>query len=263
MEGEVLDYERVIESNIQVHRIEAKIYDSIHEEIYNNQEQERLRKNLDYCTQLIKNCTFKAFDFGAGTGNVTLKLLNLGFKVVAVDISPEMCEVLKNKNDEAVKNEKLKILNVNFDYTPIYDSYDLITCYSVLHHLPEYKQTLRKLSRLVKLGGVLFIDHEGKPESLGRDNIIDKSMLFLHGKLVAATRSLHPVALPNIDYTLSDVNRGLDWVEIVKILHSEGFSVMTRPYYNYETELRTLFSVLHKKLVGANNITLIAVKTGL
>ena len=41
--------------------------------------------------------------------------------------------------------------------------FDLITCYSVLHHLPDYITALEGLSVFLKKGGVIYIDHEASP----------------------------------------------------------------------------------------------------
>lgn len=103
-------------------------------------------KSLKFATAEIDENSFKALDFGAGTGNITEKLLKLGFEVTAIDISQEMCRILKAKNKTALREGRLRVWNVNFDKTRITDRFDLVACYSVLHHLPDYIGTIRKLS---------------------------------------------------------------------------------------------------------------------
>jgi ubiquinone/menaquinone biosynthesis C-methylase UbiE len=46
---------------------------------------------------LVKTNSKIALDFGCGSGNVTSKLLELGWKVVAVDSSEAMLQTLRKK----------------------------------------------------------------------------------------------------------------------------------------------------------------------
>jgi SAM-dependent methyltransferase len=43
-------------------------------------------------------------------------------------------------------------------------SVDMAACYSVLHHVPDYLTLVREMVRIVKPGGVIYIDHEASPE---------------------------------------------------------------------------------------------------
>ena len=112
-----------------------------------------------------------ALDVGAGTGNLTGKLLQMGYRVTAVDISAEMCTILQRRYQSFIENNKLSIVkspieNLAFDI----GKFDLITCYSVLHHLPDYTTTLRRLSVFLKKGGVIYVDHEAFLLFIGKVN---------------------------------------------------------------------------------------------
>jgi SAM-dependent methyltransferase len=39
-------------------------------------------------------------------------------------------------------------------------SYDLVAAYSVLHHIPDYLAAVREMTRVVRPGGLLLLDHE-------------------------------------------------------------------------------------------------------
>jgi 2-polyprenyl-3-methyl-5-hydroxy-6-metoxy-1,4-benzoquinol methylase len=156
--------ERIHEANVAVHRFEAEYYVLLHPEVYGKQEQKRIDSTLKMVDQLVADNQKEALDFGAGTGNLTGKLLRMGYKVTAVDISAEMCAILKKKYKTYLAAEKLVAINspiedVNFDR----DEFDLITCYSVLHHLPDYVDALQRLSAFLKKGGVMYMDHEASP----------------------------------------------------------------------------------------------------
>ena len=263
MELSRADYSVVVQGNVEVHRVESAIYDFIHEEIWNRTEQKRLRLALKSAIGLIDSNQFEALDFGAGTGNVTKKLLGLGFRVTAVDISPEMCNVLIVNNKDDVASRRLSVLNVNIDTAKMSGQYDLVTCYSVLHHLPDYLLTLRVLARLTKKGGVLFIDHERTPVSLAKgivEKVIVKGYYFVNNTLENAYLRLHGVKVPNIDYSKSDVNLSIRWSSVIDVLKREGFTTRLTRYYACETRYETPLNILHKLIVNRSNIMLIAKK---
>ena len=103
--------ERIHEENIAVHRFEAKYYEVFHPEVYGKQEQKRIDSTLKMVDKLIVDNQRRALDFGAGTGNLTGKLLDMGYKVSAIDISAEMCKILKMKYKNYLEAKKLIIIN--------------------------------------------------------------------------------------------------------------------------------------------------------
>jgi SAM-dependent methyltransferase len=89
--------QRVWHANIDVHEAEALAYDQVHLEIFDGIEQQRLVWNLKYAKELVRSRSDVAFDFGCGTGNVTSKLLMMGWKVVAGDVSENRLKALPRK----------------------------------------------------------------------------------------------------------------------------------------------------------------------
>lgn len=254
-------YNQVIQDNIKLHRKEARFYDIIHHEIWNRQEQKRLWNTLEFVVSQINQNGFRALDFGAGTGNITEKLLKLGFEVTAIDISKEMCEVLIAKNRRALQKGKLQVLNVNLDKTLLTGRFDLVSCYSVLHHLPRYIGTIRKLSHLVKEGGILYIDHEPAPKQEKTNNILKRAIMFVYfviNELLHAFYS-HRINIPKLDYTQADIHKTLDYGRIRQTLKREGFKIIKfDAYYAQETRFKTPLNLLHKVIVGTNEIMIIA-----
>jgi ubiquinone/menaquinone biosynthesis C-methylase UbiE len=197
-------------ANVTVHRFEAKYYELLHPEVYSKQEQKRIASTLKTADKLVSDNHKKALDFGAGTGNLTGKLLSLGYKVTAIDISAEMCAILKNKYKTYIEDKKLLVINspieaVNFDSA----EFDLITCYSVLHHLPDYLGALQNLSIFLKKGGVMCIDHEASPfywtdEPNKLANLIKLIYFHSNPSLNILYFQIAGINIPSIDYTLSD-----------------------------------------------------------
>jgi ubiquinone/menaquinone biosynthesis C-methylase UbiE len=202
--------ESIHQANVTVHRSEAKYYEAIHPEVYSKKEQKRITSTLKTADKLVTNNQKKALDFGAGTGNLTSKLLSLGYTVIAIDISAEMCAILKSKFKKLIEEEKLTVINspienVQFDEA----QFDLIVCYSVLHHLPDYTGSLLRLSRFLKKGGVIYIDHEASPfywkdEQNKVANIVKLFYFHSNPTLNILYFQMVGIRLPSIDYTLSD-----------------------------------------------------------
>ena len=202
--------ESIHEANVAVHRFEAKYYELLHPEVYSKQEQKRISATLKTADKLVLDNHKKALDFGAGTGNLTGKLLSLGYKVTAIDISAEMCAILKNRYKTYIEDKKLIVINspieaVSFDRA----EFDLIACYSVLHHLPDYADTLQRLSGFLKKGGVMYIDHEASPfywkDELNKlANMVKLIYFHSNPSLNIFYFKISGINIPSIDYSLSD-----------------------------------------------------------
>ena len=234
--------ERIHEANIAVHRFEAKYYELIHPEVYSKREQQRVNSTLKMIDKLVVDNQKKVLDFGAGTGNLTGKLLKMGYIVTAVDISAEMCRILKKKYKNYFEDKKLIVINspiedVSFDR----GEFDLITCYSVLHHLPEYVDAIQRLSVFLKKGGVMYLDHEGSPfywksESRILANLV-KSIYFHSNPLINILYfQILGISIPSLDYTLSDYwhkkEHPLDHRKIAYTFENENFDFFTRTDYH-------------------------------
>lgn len=237
--------ESIHQANVTVHRFEAKYYEAIHPEVYSKKEQKRIFCTLRTADQLVTNNQKKALDFGAGTGNLTGKLLSLGYNVTAVDISAEMCAILKNKFKKEISDKELIIINSPIESVDFKASeFDLITCYSVLHHLPYYEGTLDRLSGFLKKGGVMYIDHEASPfywkdEQNPIANIVKLFYFHSNPTLNILFFQIAGIKLPSIDYTLSDYwhkkEHSLDH-NLVEGFFKKYFEQFTRvDYYQHAT----------------------------
>ena len=153
-----------IQHNKKVHDIVASIYDKRHVEIFNPTEQQRISRSLLAASLEIKTNSHPPYilDFGAGTGNLTKHLTDLGTNVVAADLSSGLLEQLKLKLG---RPNQIKTLLLNGeDLSNIEDnSFDMVTTYSVLHHIPDYLKIIDEFVRVVKTGGIIYIDHEVCP----------------------------------------------------------------------------------------------------
>jgi ubiquinone/menaquinone biosynthesis C-methylase UbiE len=149
-----------IPRSIRAYRRAHATYERDHTEIFNEKEQSRLRKELEYALDTVdmRGMRRRALDIGCGTGNVTRHLVDLGASAVAADVSPDFLRVVDDRYGQSQVTTAL--LN-GHDLREFDDqSFDLVTAYSVLHHVPDYLGLVREALRVLKPGGVLYIDHE-------------------------------------------------------------------------------------------------------
>lgn len=159
----------LINHNREMHDIIAPLYEGRHGEIFNPTEQGRIHNLLQFL--LGKTCCQgvpRALDFGAGTGNLTRQLLKLGVAVVAVDVSEGILKELRALMGSHNRLNTMILNGVNLAGLES-DGFDMVAAYSVLHHIPDYLGIVDEFVRVVKPGGLIYIDHEVCP-SYWEDN---------------------------------------------------------------------------------------------
>ena len=238
----VADSKQIHDANIEVHRLEASYYELLHPEVYGKQEQKRIFLTLRTASSLITDNRKKALDVGAGTGNLTDRLLSMGYTVTAVDISAEMSAILRRKNRRFIESGKLTVIN-----SPIEEArfptaeFDLITGYSVLHHLPDYAGAIRVLSLWLKKTGVMYFDHEPSPyywekESSALANFVKDTYSHLNPAINSLHFRIIGVKFPSLDYTFSDYwhkkEHPLDHGKIKGVFIEENFEFFRRLDYH-------------------------------
>jgi ubiquinone/menaquinone biosynthesis C-methylase UbiE len=139
----------------------ASRYDRVHGDIFNDTEQQRLRQALTSAIEAVQtgSGTLRALDYGSGSGNVVRHLLALGLRTTATDVTEAFLKILDEK---FAGEDRLDTRRINGADLAEFDSgtYDLVTTYSVLHHVPDYLAIIREMCRVLKPGGILYIDHE-------------------------------------------------------------------------------------------------------
>lgn len=173
-----------LESNILAHNKVAKKYERIHGEIYNDVEQARLRESLATALSNINtgNSIKTVIDFGCGAGNLTRHLTSLGCAVIASDVSQGFLDLVASRTYVApVKTVRLN--GVDLSNIPN-DSVDMVATYSVLHHVPDYLGILKEFMRVLKSGGVIYIDHEHSENAWAKDSGLKAFELEMKGRSI-------------------------------------------------------------------------------
>lgn len=230
--------DRILEANVVVHKSEAKYYELIHPEVYSRFEQKRLVSTLKMVDRFVDaDCEGekRALDVGAGTGNLTGKLLQMGYHVTALDISAEMCKILEKKYKRSLVSQKLVVLNspienVNFDQ----GDFDLIATYSVLHHLPDYVGAVQRFSSFLKKGGMMYLEHEASPfywksEATSLADMVKSVYVHSIPLLNAFHFRVVGMTVPSLDYELSDYWHNKEH----PIAHAKIKWVFEKEHYNF------------------------------
>jgi len=112
-------------------------------------------KTLNDTKRFLKR-NASVLEIGCGTGSTALKLSGSVNKMTASDISSNMITIAK------IKAEKLKIKNVNFMHSTLFDknlkkeSFDVIIAFNLLHLLEDTEAAIKRIKELLRPGG-LFI----------------------------------------------------------------------------------------------------------
>ncbi len=195
------------------HDLAASSYDEKHVEIFNPTEQRRIKEVLQKAISEVKTGSVlpKVFDFGSGTGNLARHLLSMQTLVVAGDVSRKCTE--KIIKDLGHSGRLDAVLLNGRDLSNIKNNtFDMAATYSVLHHIPDYLAAVKELVRVVKPGGIIYIDHEVCP-SYWQDN--PQYMNYLEN-LGSQFSSQHLMELSSVPYNRATKSLFLNMLSSLK-----------------------------------------------
>jgi len=226
---------------------DAAVYEYAHGDIFNAIEQQRLYGMLREAVQSVQTGAklVRALDFGCGSGNLTRHLINLGVHTVSADVSDDFLEGIRRNFSVSSLSETLRLNGTDLSNVP--DAhFDLVATYSVLHHVPDYLAIVREMGRVVKRGGVLYIDHEVTPDYYHRPPVyaeflrkarprVDwRRMLSLVLDVRGYKHILRRLANPRYKRE-GDVHvwpdDHIEWDKIEPVLLSQGFEIVLKHDY--------------------------------
>ncbi|MBP8910381.1 MAG: class I SAM-dependent methyltransferase [Phycisphaerae bacterium] len=226
---------------------DAAVYERVHGEIFNPIEQQRLRGMLRQALESIRTGTgqIQALDFGCGSGNLTRHLIELGAHTTSADLSEDFLKDIRRKFSASGLSQTLKLNGRDLSNVPD-AQFDLVAAYSVLHHVPDYLAIVRELCRVVKPGGVLYLDHEAtetyfqRPPHYGeflrraRPRVDWRRFLRLvldvRGYVHILRRLRNPRYKREGDIHVWPDDH-IEWDKIEAILAAEGFEIVVRQDY--------------------------------
>ncbi|MDE3839699.1 SAM-dependent methyltransferase [Bacillus methanolicus] len=121
--------------------------------------------------EVAKRAYGHVLEFGVGTGNLTLKLLEKGLTVTGIEPSPSMRKIAREK-----LGNKAKIMDGDFLSYPKDRSFDTIVSTYAFHHLTdeEKRQAIAGYGKHLKEGGkIVFADTMYESEDAYKEAIAD------------------------------------------------------------------------------------------
>lgn len=138
------DLARYYESEDYISHTDAKR--SLFEKVYHIVKSAALKNKVRLIDTFGKS-KGKLLDIGAGTGDFLLTAKNAGWEVIGIEPNFKAKETAKQKGVGFVENEQAMEEN----------TFDVITMWHVLEHVPDVKKQISELHRLIKPDGTVLI----------------------------------------------------------------------------------------------------------
>lgn len=220
--------------------------------------QAMLEQDLDAMASALSGSfkKIRCLDCGGGSGNLTLKMLQRGWDVTVVDVSPDMLAVAQSKLGAAGYQPRLVNDSIENFLSTTSNSFEVVTFSSVLHHLYEPTEVIRHIAPRIAPGGFFYSNFD-RPRP--RNRLLTKSLLDLDtvcAKLVSDRKDLlsgiarrtrklflrkdpahHRPVLTAGDLAEYHAKTGLDQRLIVATLQELGFEVYCEHYNVARTAL--------------------------
>jgi ubiquinone/menaquinone biosynthesis C-methylase UbiE len=236
-----------IQFNREVNDRVSRKYERLHGEIFNAVEQQRLHDALNAAVKAVATGAkpLKALDYGCGSGNLSRHLIELGVHTVSADISEGFLGLIRRNFSSTGLSEVLAVNGRDLSNVPD-DSFDLAATYSVLHHVPDYLGIVKEMCRILKPGGVIYIDHEVNESYFNRPKeyveFLKKAqptvnvkryiglLLNVRGYIHVIRRIVNPRYKREGDIHVWPDDH-VEWDKIERLLTSEGLDIILKQDY--------------------------------
>ncbi|BCJ87828.1 class I SAM-dependent methyltransferase [Effusibacillus dendaii] len=140
----------IIKANIEVHTIMASSYNN--EPHFRPENKSKVR---DMLLKIRERGGSKLLDIGCGTGFIIDLAKDLFTEIHGVDVTQAMLDQVD------ISNGYITLHNTPAEKLPFDDNFfDVVTAYSFIHHVEDYRVILKEAFRVLKPGGVFYIDLE-------------------------------------------------------------------------------------------------------
>ena len=189
-------------------------------------------------------------DLGAGEGSATIRFLELGARVTAVDISESQLRDLRRRC--APYGDRLRVHCEEIEATTRRESelYDVLVMTSFIHHIPDYLAAIRNLLPLLKPRGQFFSFQDPlRYDTLERRSFVFSQLAYFSWRMCQGNlwrglktrlrriRGLYIAGSPEDDAEYHVTRNGVDHAAIVQLLESERFDCTVVRYFSTQSGL--------------------------
>ncbi len=192
--------------------------------------------------------TPKVLDLGAGEGTVTMPFLELGAKVVAIDISKSQLDTLKNKCEQFGKLLEVRCEDINDTLKDKSEKYDIIVVNSFLHHVPDYLGMIKEALTVLSQHGQFFSFQDPlRYDSVDKFNSLFSQLAYVSWRIFKGDvlggvkrrfRRSRGVYLENSMHDNAEYHvtrNGVDQVAIHGLFMEEGFDCDVKSYFSTQS----------------------------
>lgn len=154
-----LDNEKISLANKELFDLVANEYEYLFSEEFNWYVKRLLRSYIKNIIKFFGSSAFQVLDIGAGTGRITMEFLARGIPVTAVDISPQMLSILREKANKLNYGHLLtiKICKPEEFFNSCNQQFSVVCFGGVLHHLANYEEVFLETLKLLTPKAVCLI----------------------------------------------------------------------------------------------------------
>jgi len=192
----------------------------------------------------------KVLDLGAGEGSVTLPFLELGAKVVAIDISNNQLDALRTKCEHFGDMLEVRCEDINKTLRDKSEKFDIIVVNSFLHHVPDYMGMIREaITALSPFGQFFSFQDPLRYDTVGKFNMLFGKLAYFSWRvfkgdvidgLKRRLRRARGIYLDdsvhdNAEYHLT--RNGIDQNAIDGLLREHDFNCVIVSYFSTQSRL--------------------------
>ena len=146
-------------SKQQFHNQWAHIYDHVYETSFSDSYARMTDASLKCIDGLVHSPGARIADLGAGTGRLTIPLVEKGFDVVAIEPSRSMLDVLERKLGTGIKGfESINSSMADFETASVDLAVCVFTVFTYVTDEDEMLLSLENIARHLKPGGLFLFD---------------------------------------------------------------------------------------------------------
>lgn len=227
----------IIEANIKVHTAMADTY-NVAEPHFRPENKAQV---LEQLRRLRPISGGKLLDVGCGTGFIIDMAKPLFDEIHGVDVTRAMLDQVD------LSSGNITLHNVPAESLPFEDGYfDIVTSYAFIHHVYNYEDVLKEVYRVLRPGGLAYIDLEPNrsfweamvnlEHSTGFDQrllspiVVREINSVLHtGERVEDEYGIEKSVFDNAEYTKT-IMGGIDATQFEKVMQKIGFSECETTY---------------------------------